>query len=215
MTFQGAIFDLDGTLTDSMWIWGDLVYRFLEKRGIKAPPDLQELFKNMTVESSSIYTAKHFPVGMTAEKIRAEWMHMVSHYYEKKLCLKDGAAEYLNWLKSRNVKLALATSNFRENGEAFLRNNHVYELFDVIVTSDEVGNNKEYPDIYLAAAERMNVPPKKCMVFEDILVAVRTAKQAGMWVTAVRDDASLTEWDEIRQIADRYIVSYNELRKVI
>lgn len=211
MNFQGAIFDMDGTLVDSMWIWEGLAQRFLEKKNVTPPPGLNNQFKNMTFESSSAYLAHHFALEMTPEEIRREWMGMVYHYYGNELFLKQGAFEYLQRLHQCGVKLALLTSNFRENCEAFLRRNGIFELFDRILTSDEAGNGKEKPEIYLETARKLNVAPEHCMVFEDILIAVQSAKKAGMMVTAVEDDASLPERDEIKKTADRYIVSFQEL----
>lgn len=211
MSFRGAIFDMDGTLVDSMWIWKDLAQRFLEKKNIASPPGLSNRFKNMTFESSSVYLAQNFPLHMTPEEIRREWTDMVYRCYEKELFLKQGALEYLQRLRRENVKLALLTSNFRESCEACLRLNRITDLFDSILTSDELGQSKQQPEIYRKAAERLAVPPESCMVFEDILVAVQSAKKAGMMVTAVEDAASLPERDEIKKTADRYIVSFEEL----
>ena len=211
MNFQGAIFDMDGTLTDSMWIWEDLAKHFLEKRLIPPEPGQNALFHNMTFESSSQYLAQHYPLDMTAEEIQCEWMDMVYPYYEKELDLKLGAFAYLQHLRQCGVKLALLTSNFRKNGEAFLKRNGIFEWFDVIMTSDEAGKGKENPALYLQTAKELRVSPQYCMVFEDILIAVQSAKSAGMMVTAVEDGASQAERDAIKRIADRYLVSFREL----
>lgn len=211
MRFQGAIFDMDGTLVDSMWIWADLAQRFLEKKKITPPPELNHRFKNMTFESSSVYVARQFPLGMTPEEIRQDWIGMVHHYYEEELFLKPGALEYLQRLRQHGVRLALLTSNFRENCEAFLKRNGITGLFDSILTSDELGKSKGQPEIYLETARKLRTAPEECMVFEDILIAVQSAKKAGMAVTAVEEDASLPERDEIKKTADRYIVSFQEL----
>ena len=211
MEFQGAIFDLDGTLVDSMWIWDDLVQRFLEGRGLSVPAGLPDRFKNMTFETSSEYVAVHFPLQMSPQEIQEAWSGMIFHYYERELSLKEGAEEYLHFLHDNGIKLVLATSNFRRTAEAFLENNGVRSLFEAVLISDEVGKNKQHPDIYLQAADALGVPPSNCMVFEDILVGVKTAKQAGMLVTAVEDGASIAEREKILKLADRYIKNYRQL----
>ena len=129
--------------------------------------------------------------------------------------MKPGVVEFLSLLKSLNIKIGLATSNSKALLEAGLQANDIYHYFDSITLTDEVSRGKNFPDVYLLAAERLDVKPEDCIVFEDILPAVKGAKAAGMKVVGVYDDFSKEQREDIINHADRYIIEYHELTTVI
>jgi HAD superfamily hydrolase (TIGR01509 family) len=115
----------------------------------------------------------------------------------------------------KKIKIGLATSNYSKLVEITLKNNDIFELFDAITTTEEVKREKNFPDVYLLTAKKLDVDPCKCMVFEDILPAVMGAKLAGMKVIGVQDEHSLDQKDEIIKLSDLYIEKYDELTKAV
>ena len=208
--FTAAIFDLDGTLLDSMHVWEKIDFDFLSKRGIPVPEDYAQAIAPLSFQQVARYTIDRFSLKTTEEEIMREWQDMARHEYANEIRLKNHAFEYLTALKQRGVKLATATSLHPELSEPVLRNNGIHDFFDVQCSTDEVGRGKEFADIFLLAAERLNIQASACVVFEDILPAVRSAKRAGMRVYCMQDDASSRDEAELRKIADGYFRDFRE-----
>lgn len=212
---KGAIFDMDGTLIDSMWVWQKIDIEYLSKRNITLPNNLKESIEHMSFSDTAIYFKNKFNLSDSPEDIQKEWLNMALSHYSNDVKLKPGAYEFLSLLKSKNIKIALATSNFHLLIEAALKKNNIYNFFDSISTTDEVKRGKDFPDIYLLSAQKLNLPPEKCVVFEDILSAVKGAKAAGMTVVGVHDLYSEYQKDDILNYADFYIDKYDELIEAV
>ena len=210
-SFQTAIFDLDGTLVDSMWIWETVITRSLEKRNIPPDKSLEEKFRDMTFTQSAQFVVEAFHINETPQALMDDWNSIIFDDYKNHIRLKPGAYEYIKKLKNQGIKLAIATSNFKEAVEAVLSSNGVWADFSFVITSDEIGKNKSFPDIYLSCAKALNTLPENCMVFEDILLACSTAKKAGMQVTGVYDQMSAQDRSKMEELCNRYIVSFEEL----
>lgn len=208
---KAAIFDLDGTLVDSMWVWSQIDVDFLTSKGHNVPCNLKDEITHLTFNETAQYFKNKFMLDDTIEDIITCWNGMALEHYSTKVELKTGAFEFLNKLKESNIKIGLATSNSTPLLEATLRNNGIFDLFDAITTSDEVKKSKSNPDVYLLAAKKLGVMPKDCVVFEDITQAVIGAKAAGMKVIAVSDEASEYQKDELVKLSDKFIVDYTEL----
>jgi len=211
---KAYIFDLDGTLLDSMNVWQQIDIDFLKKRGIIVPPDYAESISSMTFNEAAVYTISRFGLSDSAEDLKKEWNDMAAYAYGYTVQLKPYAKEYLFKLKKSGAKLAVATSLFVELMELALRNHGIYDLFDAICTSDEAGCGKSRPDVFLLAAKKLGAAPSDCLVFEDILEAVKSAKSAGMAVCAVYDKSSENDWEQIKAIADFTIVDFKEIAKI-
>ncbi|MDE6293396.1 MAG: HAD family phosphatase, partial [Clostridiales bacterium] len=188
---KGAIFDLDGTLLDSMWIWADIDKRFLSKRGIEVPSDYMAMVGAMSYRQAAEYTIARFGLSEMPEDLMNEWSEMAVGAYATELKLKPKIKNILTKLISRGIKMAVCTSATPEMCLPALKNNGVEDLFDAVVTTWEIGKGKEFPDVYLAAAERLKLSPESCAVFEDTLRAVKTAKAAGFYVVGVHDTVSV------------------------
>ena len=210
---KAAIFDLDGTLVDSMGVWNKIDIDFLGKRSIPLPKNLKDDITHLSFQQTAEYFKDRFKLNESTEDIMNEWHEMAYHEYSKNVKLKAGAKEYLEKLKASGIKIGLATSNSIPLLEATLKSNNIYSLFDAITVTDEVKKSKDNPDIYLLSAKQLNVAPEHCMVYEDILPAVNGAKLAGMKVTAVYDDASMDQMDMLKEKCDLYINNYHELLK--
>lgn len=208
---EGAIFDLDGTLIDSMRIWEKIDYDFLNKRNLKVPQDLKDKIETLTFEEGANFFKKNFKLKESQEEILKEWHNMVVKEYSHNIKLKNNVRDFLIKLKNKRVKLAIATSNTPELTKLVLENNKILDLFDSITTISEVNRNKTFPDIYLLCAEKLKLPAEKCAVFEDILPAIKSAKAAKMKTVGIYDDSSKDDENKIKEIADYYIYDYKEL----
>ena len=208
---KAAIFDLDGTLVDSMWVWSQIDVEYLEMKGYSLPENLRNEISHLSFSQTATYFKKEFNLEDSIEKILEDWHNMAFNHYSTNVKLKLGVKDFLNYLKSFKIKIALATSNSIPLLEACLKNNDIYEYFDSITITDEVSNGKDCPDVYLLAASKLDVNPKDCLVFEDILPAVKGAKAANMKVIAVKDDECLDSKEDLLKYADRYIHSFLEL----
>lgn len=206
---------MDGTLIDSMWIWSKIDQEYLKKRDLPVPKDLKASIEHLTFEETATYFKNKFNIKDSINEIMDEWNHMAYDEYKFNVGLKPGAREYLETLKSMNIKIGLATSNNRVLLEAALKKNDIYHFFDTICTTDEVSRGKNFPDIYLLTADRLGINPKHCIVFEDILPAVQGAKSAGMKVVAIHDAFSENQKDLLIKEADKYIHTYEELLEVV
>ena len=139
------------------------------------------------------------------------WNTMAYNHYKNNVKLKPGALNYLKNLKKAGIKIGLATSNSIPLLTATLKNNNAFDLFDAITVTDEVKKSKSNPDIYLLAAKKLGVDPSECMVYEDIIAAVKGVKLAGMKVTGVYDEHAKHQIDLLKRECDNYIYSYEEL----
>jgi len=207
---KAYIFDLDGTLLDSMGVWKKIDIDFLSRRGIIAPKDYTDAVLTMTLPEAAAYTINRFTLTNSADELVQEWHKMAISAYET-IAMKPYAKEYLLALKKQGAKLAVATSSSLELFEPALKYHGIYDLFNAICTSDEVGCNKSCPDIFLLAADKLAVNPCDCVVFEDILAAVRSAKSIGMTVYGVYDASSQADWEEIVRLADDVIIDFREM----
>ena len=184
---EGVIFDLDGTLLDSTWVWSQIDTDFLKKRGFEVPKDYSTAIMAMGFEEVAKYTIKRFLLQETKEDVMAEWDAMARDAYAHDVKLKKGVKELLLWLKKQDIKMAGATSNSASLFEPCLKNLGIYDWFHSFTETGDVKRGKEFPDVYLKAAEKMGVNPGTCFVFEDILPAVLGAKKGGFQTVLVRE----------------------------
>ena len=208
---KAAIFDLDGTLVDSMWVWSKIDVDYLETKGCFMPENLRNDISHLSFSQTAVYFKTKFNLEDPIEKILEDWHNMAYNHYSTNVKLKSGVKDFLNHLQSLKIKIALATSNSIPLLEACLKNNGIYEYFDSITTTDEVSNGKDCPDVYLLAANKLGINPKDCLVFEDILPAIQGAKAANMKVIAVKDDECLNSKEDLLEYADKYIHSFVDL----
>lgn len=212
---EAAIFDMDGTLVDSMWIWHEIDREYLAKHGIEVPKTLSNDIAHMNFHDVAIYFKNTFNLPYEQEEIEGHWNEMAYEAYAKKVKLKPGAKEFLETLKAKNIKIALATSNNKILLEVCLKANGVYEYFDAITMTSEAPRGKDFPDVYLLTAKKLGVNPENCIVFEDLLTAIKGAKQAGMKVVGVYDEASKKQHLDMKAVADEFILDYKNLPSAI
>ena len=208
---KAAIFDLDGTLIDSMWVWQQIDIDYLASKNLKVPDTLKDEISHLSFTQVAFYFKDRFNIDDDIDTILTTWNKMAFNYYSNNVKLKPGVIDYLKYLKNKNIKIGLASSSNLLLIEAVLKSNGIYEYFDAITTTDETKKSKSSPDVYLLAANKLNIPPKNCVVFEDILEAVKGAKLANMAVIAIYDDSSADKKDILSKLADKYIYDYNEM----
>lgn len=214
LDFSAAIFDLDGTLLDSMGLWAQIDADFLEKRGIEITGDYIQAITPLGFGEAADYTIARYGLNESSEDIIAEWNQMCRDAYRYRVDLKPDAKECLLYLKGAGIKLGVATALTPDLFKPALENNGVLHLFDAFASLEEVQRGKGFPDIYLLASQRLGVAPGQCMVFEDILAGIAGAKAGGFRTCGVYDLYSAYEWSEIRSVADMCIERYEELLRL-
>lgn len=208
---DAVIFDLDGSLVDSMWMWRAIDIEYLGRFGIPLPEDLQSKIEGMSFSETAVYFKEFFHIPDSLEKIKADWNRMAWDKYTNEVPLKPGIPEFLEGCRKNRIMLGIATSNSRELVENIADVHNLRDYFTCIMTGCDVAHGKPAPDIYLAVAEKLNVKPEKCLVFEDIIPGIQAGKSAGMKVCAVEDAYSLHAKESKQSLADFYIEDYYNL----
>ena len=211
MDYKAVIFDLDGTIVDSLYVWKKVDIDFFHKRNMPVPEKYAEKINALSFDEAAVFTKESYGFKESVEEIKKEWFDMAVFEYGNNVELKEGVKEYIEKLKNNNIKIALATASPIELYSAVLKNRGIYDYFDAFTSGNEVKRSKEFGDIYLLSAERLKTEPKDCLVFEDILRAVKGAKSTGMKVCGVYDESSARDKEKIIELADRFIYSFREM----
>ena len=208
---QAVIFDLDGSLVDSMWIWRQIDIEYLARYGLELPEDLQSCIEGMSFKETAEYFKQRFAIPETIFEMQATWNQMAWDKYANEITLKAGAKEFLKSCRDRGIKLGIASSNSRELINVCLKRNQVNDYFECIMCGTDGLPGKPAPDIYLAAAKKLGVSPAHCLVIEDIVPGILAGKNAGMRVCAVEDLYSMHQIDEKKAQADFYIKNFYDI----
>lgn len=212
MRLQSAIFDMDGTLIDSMPMWRNLLNDYLRSQGRMAKGNLWEEIRPLTLEDTAVYFREVYKLHQSEERIVAEINERIALFYQKKAQAKPGVEKFLSLLKMEGVWMYVATGTDRPFAEAGLKCAGIDGYFRGIVTCQESGAGKDKSaDIFERATARLLSNKKDTIIFEDSLPAIRTAKAAGFRVAGVYDADAEDDQDEIRAISDYYIRSFEEM----
>lgn len=208
-----CLFDLDGTLIDSMWVWRQIDVDYLRKYGFDVPENMGKDFEGASMREVAVYFQNRFNITDDIDTIIAEWNDMAIFQYSNRVPLKPHVKEFLEYLKSKNIKIGLYTSNSLVLAEAALKGNNILEYFNAITAGCSNIKGKPEPDGYLITAEKLDVDPCKCIVFEDLVNGVEAGKRAGMKTCAIKDSYSMYQDKEKKELADYYIEDYYEIFK--
>ena len=213
---KGIIFDLDGTLLDSMTVWSSIDREFLIENGITDPPaEVSDVVKKMTVDESSQYFIDRF--GLKCTKVYVIWRieDMVRERYEEQIPLKPHVEELLDYLDSRGIPYGIATATYKRLAEAALKRCGIYDRFRFLLTDVEYPAGKNFPDIFLGGAERFGAEPREVLVVEDSLHCIETAKEAGFTVCGVYDSVAEADRSSIIALSDYYVDSMDEIMNIV
>ena len=207
---KAAIFDLDGTLLDSMGVWYEVDERFLARRGIALPDDYAEAVSPLGFPAAAAYTKERFALPEDEASIMAEWHALAVDAYAHRVELKPYARDYLEYLQNKQIPIAAATASQAVFYKPALLRLGIWDVFSSVTEISEVSRGKGNPDIYLRAAEKLGYRAEDCVVFEDILPGIRGALAGGFYTVAVYDPYNPSR-DMIRAVSDLYIESFAEL----
>lgn len=208
---KAVIFDLDGTLIDSMWMWESIDIEYLGRFDIPYEKDIQQQIEGMSFSETAVYFKERFHIPDSLEQMKHDWDQLAYEKYQNEVPLKKGALAFLNYLKEHGIKMGIATSNSKNLVKVVLEKHQIASYFDSIHTACEVEKGKPAPDIYLLVAKELGVEPKECLVFEDVPQGIMAGKNAGMTTCAVEDPFSKEQRELKKEYADYYIDNYFEL----
>ncbi|MDD4377171.1 MAG: HAD family phosphatase [Eubacteriales bacterium] len=208
---KAAIFDVDGTLLDSMPMWHDAGARYLKTLGIEAEPNMGDKLFVMSMDMSASYLKDNYNLTQTIDEIKTGINKTMEKFYFYEAQPKPGVVDFLDKLEHEKTKMTIATSTDRYVIEAALKRTGLDRYFDGIFTCSEVGKSKSHPDIFYQAAGLMESEPEDTWVFEDGLYAIKTAKIFGFKVVGVYDIISCKDQEEIEKISDIYVKNLDKL----
>ena len=210
---EAAVFDLDGTLLDSMWLWEGLANNYLKSIGIEPPEDLRDTLKKLSLLEGCHYLKDRFQLSKTPEEINGEMEGLLESHYSNYFMLKPYVLETLKDFKNRNIRMCLATATADNLVIKALERLGIGDYFEFIQTSNNIGIGKSNPEFFQAVIKRLDIEPKDIWVFEDALHCMISAKNCDLNVVALLDDSAISDRQEIKKIADICIDDFSQLEK--
>lgn len=207
---KGFIFDLDGTLLDSLGLWLDIDKKYMAKHGIEYKREYSDEIKKLTFDECAVYFRDVLGVNRQIDEIQQDWQDMSLYAYQNDLKLKPYAYEFVKQC-AKQGKCIIATSCHKKSATAALKRNGLLDFIEEIVTTNETGINKENPHIYEMCAEKLGCQIKDCTVFEDVIGAAKSAASVGFNVVGVYDEMWSNDFEELKKTCSRTIHSFEEL----
>lgn len=212
MDKQYAIFDMDGTLLDSMYFWRNLDQTYMESKGIELTDKLRDAMKGLTMKETIAYINEHFGFNDSAEDLSRAAREAMAAFYRDDVELKEGVREYLDYLRDQGVLMAVATLTPMSLTKPALEKHGIWDYFETVLTCSDLGINKHTPEVFEMAATHMGCTPAEAAVFEDTPRSLQSAVEGGFYSVLVYDEHMADEQVSVRDIADAYCVDMNELR---
>ena len=201
-----AIFDMDGTLVDSMGFWKNLAAEYLHSKGVQEiPANTLDRIKPMTMSESAALFQTEF--GLTSD-VEAEMNAMMDAHYRSDIPLKPGVSAYLQKLQAQGVRMCVASATAEHLMAACLERLGVLPCFEFLLSCESVGAGKRSPLVFQEAARRLGADMSEIAVYEDALYAVQTAKNAGFHVVGVYNESA--DWEAVKSIADETILNWED-----
>lgn len=199
---KGYIFDLDGTLIDSMPLWYNVDRIFLSEQGVIPPDNISEIVKKMTIEQSSKYFIDTFNLKISQQQIINRIEQIVAENYRNTIPLKKGISEILDYLDSNSIPYGVATATYRSLAISCLTRLELINRIKFLETCSEIGKGKEFPDIFFKCAEHLKLSSENVAVVEDSLYCLETAKNYGFFTIAIWDNSNNDDWQSIKNLCD-------------
>lgn len=215
MKISGAIFDLDGTLVDSMPVWENFMTDFLLDFGINAEKETEEALMAMTVPTSIAYIREKYLPEYSYEELEKRIDDKVFNAYKETIPIKHGVKPFLFALRNKGVRMCVATSSPRRYAEAILSRLNLSHYFCCILSCEDLSTTKNVPDIYIKAHDILGTPRETTYIFEDAVHAIRTAKAADFKVVAIKEQTDESVTNEIKKLADVYIKDFDDFRGMV
>ncbi|MBP5437921.1 MAG: HAD family phosphatase [Treponema sp.] len=206
--FSAIIFDLDGTILDSLYVWHDAGKRFLETLNIRAKENLDRVIFSMSMSQGAQFIKDEYNLPLETKDIIAGVNSIVNDRYKNEVPLKAGARDVLEFFYANKMPFIAATSGDREIEEAALERCGVLNLFKKIFTCSEEGMSKSEPDIFYKCASFMDVPCQKTIVFDDCLSNLKVVKEAGFVAAGFFDRENIGDREAIRKICPYYFTGW-------
>lgn len=208
---RAALFDFDGTLFDSMWVWRNLDENFLRRHGVEPPPDIGKVVRSMTLLQACRYFQREFGLGHSVEEIAAQICDMVRQEYEYAIEPKPGAVRLIGLLQRYARPMAIVTASQEEHVRAALRRVGLESAFARIFTPGNTGLTKATPEIFTRAADALGLPPGECTVYEDSLHAAEAAESGGFQVVGVYESFNQDQWPAMQRLCAACYRSFDDL----
>jgi len=209
---KGYIFDMDGTLLDSLKAWHNVGNRYLESLNIAGDPHLDSIIAHMALNDGAQYMNERFQLHKTEEEIIQGITSIINNQYEDHILLKEGVKDFLQKCQSQGYTMCVLTASDSKLAKKAFHRLGILHYFQDIYACHEIGLTKKDPQSYVEIAMKMNLHPQECVVVEDALYALTTAKQAGFYTKAIYDEENKKDWLEIAQVADEAYLTFADMK---
>ena len=208
---KGYIFDLDGTLLDSLNVWDNVGNRYLHSIGIQGQDDLDSIMEHMSLDEAAVYMKNTFELTQSVNEIVLGITHIIEEAYEKSIPLKKGAQKVLEKCFDKNYQIIAFTAGSIELATKALIRLNIFHYFQNIYSCQTCGYNKTEVESYLTLVKNISLKVEECIVVEDALYAIETAVTAGFYVKAIHDQANQKDWNKICRIAHEHYESFIDM----
>ncbi|MBO5928774.1 MAG: HAD family phosphatase [Clostridia bacterium] len=216
--FKGAVFDVDGTLVDSLFIWGVLWSgigkTYAGDASFRPRPEDDKKIRTMLLKDTMALLHTQYGLGESGEELLAFANRLIERFYREEICLKDGVTDFLEYLKAQNIPMCIATANSEKLIRLAMQRCGLDRYFSKVISCYDVGKGKDEPHVFLEASRYLGTSVAQTCVFEDSLTAVKTAKKAGFQTVAIYDEKNYGQ-EELAKTADVYIPKGKTLKMLI